>query len=70
MDEIVGGAVQRTYTYGLQRIDEYQVVNGAWTPSFYGYDGVSSVSNRGHLAPLGLATSMARRPAPALPQSP
>jgi RHS repeat-associated protein len=43
MDEIVGGAVQRTYAYGLQRIDEYQVVNGAWTPSFYGYDGEGTV---------------------------
>ena len=25
------GAVQRTYTYGLQRISENQVINGAWT---------------------------------------
>jgi RHS repeat-associated protein len=43
MDEIVNGAVQRTYAYGYQRIDEDQVVNNAWTPSFYGYDGMGSV---------------------------
>src|SRR6185437_8827563 len=37
------GAVTRTYTYGLQRIDEDQVVDGAWTPSYYGYDGGGNV---------------------------
>ena len=37
------GAAQRVYTYGLQRISEYQVINSAWTPSFYGYDGMGSV---------------------------
>ncbi len=37
------GVMSRTYTYGLQRISEYQFVNGAWTPSFYGYDGGGSV---------------------------
>jgi RHS repeat-associated protein len=42
-DELVGGAVTRTYTYGLQRIDEEQVINSAWTPSFYGYDGGGNV---------------------------
>jgi YD repeat-containing protein len=31
--EFVGGAVQRVYTYGLQRINENQVVNNAWTPA-------------------------------------
>jgi len=31
------------YTYGLQRIDENQIVNNAWTPSFYGYDGFGTV---------------------------
>jgi len=35
--------VQRSYTYGLQRISESQVINGAWTVSFYGYDGAGSV---------------------------
>jgi RHS repeat-associated protein len=43
MDELVGGVVQRIYTYGLQRIDEDQIVNHAWTPSFYGYDGFGNV---------------------------
>src|ERR1700683_3169089 len=43
MEEIVGGAVQRVYAYGLQRISEDQVINNAWTPSFYGYDGAGSV---------------------------
>lgn len=37
------GASQRVYTYGLQRISEYQVVNSAWTRSFYGYDGEGNV---------------------------
>ena len=43
MDELTNGVVTRTYTYGLQRISEDQQVNGAWTPSFYGYDGMGSV---------------------------
>jgi RHS repeat-associated protein len=47
MEEIAGGpgstAVTRSYTYGLQRISENQVIQGAWTPSFYGYDGAGSV---------------------------
>ena len=43
MDEIVGGVVKRAYTYGLQRISENQNLSGAWTPSFYGYDGAGSV---------------------------
>jgi RHS repeat-associated protein len=43
MEELQGGAVTRQYTYGLQRINENQVLDGAWTPSFYGYDGGGSV---------------------------
>ena len=43
LEEKVGGAVQRVYTYGLQRISQDQVVNGAWSASFYGYDGAGSV---------------------------
>jgi RHS repeat-associated protein len=43
LDELTGGAVTRTYTYGLQRISENQVADGAWTPSFYGYDGGGNV---------------------------
>jgi RHS repeat-associated protein len=42
-EELVGGAVARQYTYGLQRISENQVVDNTWTPSFYGYDGGGSV---------------------------
>jgi RHS repeat-associated protein len=42
-EEIVNGAVQREYTYGLQRISQNQIINGTWTPSFYGYDGMGSV---------------------------
>jgi len=43
MDELAGGSVTRTYTYGLQRISQNQVISGAWTPSFYGYDAHGSV---------------------------
>jgi RHS repeat-associated protein len=39
----VGGAVTRTYAYGLERISENQQISAAWTPSFYGYDGHGSV---------------------------
>ena len=35
----VNGAPQCEYTCGLQRIDEDQVIQGAWVPSFYSYDG-------------------------------
>jgi RHS repeat-associated protein len=37
------GVVTRTYTYGLQRISEYQPINSTWTPSFYNYDGFGNV---------------------------
>jgi len=43
MDETVSGSVERTYTYGLQRISQDQVISSAWTPSFYGYDGAGTV---------------------------
>ncbi len=44
IEELSGaGAVTREYTYGLQRIDENQVISSTWTPSFYGYDGGGSV---------------------------
>jgi len=39
VDELVNGAVTRTYTYGRQLISENQLISGTWTPSFYGYDG-------------------------------
>jgi len=43
MDELVNGAVTRTYTYGRQLISENQLVGSTWTPSFYGYDGHGNV---------------------------
>jgi RHS repeat-associated protein len=43
VEEVASAAVQRTYTYGLQRISQAQTVNSTWTPSFYGYDGLGSV---------------------------
>jgi hypothetical protein len=43
MDEVANGAVTKTYAYGLQRISENQLIGGAWTPSFYGYDGHGNV---------------------------
>jgi RHS repeat-associated protein len=44
MDELNGsGLVERTYAYGLQRIDENQFISNVWTPSFYGYDGGGNV---------------------------
>jgi len=45
-DELNGaGQVARAYAYGLQRVDEEQVLNGALTPSFYGYDGGGNVAH-------------------------
>jgi RHS repeat-associated protein len=43
VDEVVSGAVTKTYTYGLRLISENQLVSGTWTPSFYGYDGHGNV---------------------------
>jgi RHS repeat-associated protein len=43
MDELVNGSVTRTYAYGSNRISENQLVNGTWTPTFYGYDGHGNV---------------------------
>jgi len=43
VDELLSSAVTRTYAYGLERIDEDQIISSAWTPSFYGYDGHGSV---------------------------
>ena len=39
VEETVNGAVTRSYTYGLERISQAQPIQGAWTPSFYEYDG-------------------------------
>jgi RHS repeat-associated protein len=43
LDELVGGSVTKTYTYGLQRISENQLSGSTWTPIFYGYDGHGNV---------------------------
>jgi RHS repeat-associated protein len=43
VEEISGGAVQRTYTYGLERISELQTINNTPTVSFYQYDGRGTV---------------------------
>ena len=43
VDELTSGAVTRTYTYGLQRISQDQVISNTWTPSFYSYDGGGNV---------------------------
>jgi RHS repeat-associated protein len=43
VEELTGTAVMRRYTYGLQRISQTQLLNGAWTTSFYGYDGFGTV---------------------------
>jgi RHS repeat-associated protein len=43
VEESVNGVLQRTYTYGLQRISEDQVISNTWQPSFYMYDGFGSV---------------------------
>ncbi len=43
VEEVVSGAVQRRYTYGLNRISQNQLISGTWTLSFYGYDGMGSV---------------------------
>jgi RHS repeat-associated protein len=43
VDELQSGTVTRTYSYGLERINESQILNSAWTASFYGYDGHDSV---------------------------
>jgi RHS repeat-associated protein len=43
LDEIQAGAVTRTYSYGLELINEQQTLAGTLTTSFYGYDGHGSV---------------------------
>jgi YD repeat-containing protein len=43
VDELVGGNVIRSYTYGHDLISQRQVVNSEWRTSYYGYDGHGSV---------------------------
>jgi RHS repeat-associated protein len=42
VEETLGSTVRRTYSYGLQRISQTQLINGAWVPSFYGCDGAGT----------------------------
>jgi RHS repeat-associated protein len=49
-EEVVGGAVARQYTYGLQRISQGQFISNQWTVSFYGYDGGGNVRNLTNVA--------------------
>ena len=50
LDDLVNGSVTKTYTYGLQRISENQLVGSTWTPTFYGYDGHGNVRFLGNTA--------------------
>ena len=43
VDELQGGTVARTYSFGLERISETQTLNSVLATSFYGYDGHGSV---------------------------
>jgi RHS repeat-associated protein len=43
VDELQNGLVARSYSYGLERINENQTLNAVVTASFYGYDGHGSV---------------------------
>jgi len=43
LDELQNGTVTRTYSYGLELINERQPISGTLTTSFYGYDGHGSV---------------------------
>ncbi|HEY2961613.1 MAG TPA: RHS repeat-associated core domain-containing protein [Pyrinomonadaceae bacterium] len=42
-EELVGGQVMRQYTYGNQIISQRQLIGGAWSTSFYSFDGHGSV---------------------------
>jgi len=50
VEELVNGAVTRTYSYGYERISESQTLSHAWTPSFYIYDGRGTVRMLASLA--------------------
>ena len=50
VEELVNGAVARTYTYGYERISQSQTLSHAWTPSFYIYDGRGTVRMLASLA--------------------
>jgi YD repeat-containing protein len=60
LDELTGSTVTRTYTYGMQRISENQIVNNVWTPSFFVYDGEESVRQLTNTAGAPGASVVAR----------
>jgi RHS repeat-associated protein len=43
LEELQGGVVVRTYSYGLQLLNERQIVNGSSVTTFYGFDGAGNV---------------------------
>jgi RHS repeat-associated protein len=43
VEELVGGSVQRVYTYGQRPLSQRQQRNGGWQVSFYGLDAYGSV---------------------------
>lgn len=43
VEEVVGGQVQRQYTYGNTIVSQRQRIGGNWTASFYSFDGHGSV---------------------------
>jgi RHS repeat-associated protein len=43
VEEVTGGAVSRTYSYGTALLSQNQFIATAWTPSFYGFDGAGTV---------------------------
>jgi RHS repeat-associated protein/uncharacterized repeat protein (TIGR01451 family) len=43
VEELVGGVVQHTFTYGHDLISQNRLSGNTVTPSFYGYDGLGSV---------------------------
>jgi RHS repeat-associated protein len=43
VEELVGGTVQRTYTYGHDLISQNRLVSATWTPSYHLADGLGSV---------------------------
>jgi len=56
VEELVGSTVQRTYSYGHQRISQNQLISSTWTLSFYGYDGLGSVRSLAEMT--GTVTDM------------
>lgn len=43
VDELIGGQVTRSYTFGHNLISQRQLIAGQWQVNFYGYDGQGNV---------------------------